>query len=51
MSHVLEGLKFGPENIRLEKSINAVAEANVFLRSEGIPFREAYRGVAERYNK
>ena len=51
MSHVLEGLKFRPENIRLDKSINAAAEANELVRSEGIPFREAYRRVAERYNK
>ncbi len=51
MSHVLDGLKFRPENIRLDKSINAAAEANELVRSEGIPFREAYRRVAEHYNK
>ncbi len=51
MSHVLDGLKFRPENIRLDKSINAAAEANELVRNEGIPFREAYRRVAERYNK
>jgi len=51
MSHVLEGLKFRPENIRLDESINAAAQANALVSEEGIPFREAYRRVAERYNK
>ena len=51
MSHVLNGLKFRPENIRLDESINAAAEANELVQSEGIPFRDAYRRVAERYNK
>jgi len=51
MSHVLDGLKFRPENIRLDESINAAAEANELVQSEGIPFRDAYRRVAERYNK
>ncbi len=51
MSHVLEGLKFRPENIRLDESINAAAQANALVSKEGIPFREAYRRVAERYNK
>ena len=51
MSHVLEGLKFRPENIRLDESINAATEANELVTREGIPFRDAYRRVAERYNK
>jgi argininosuccinate lyase len=51
MSHVLNGLKFKPENIRLDESINAAAEANELVQSEGMPFRDAYRRVAERYNK
>ena len=51
MSHVIDGLKFRPENIRLDESINAAAEANELVQSEGIPFRDAYRRVAERYNK
>ncbi len=51
MSHVLDGLNFMPENIRLDESINAAAEANELVLSEGVPFREAYRRVAERYNK
>ncbi len=51
MAFVLEGLKFKPENIRLDKSINAATEANELVSNEGIPFRDAYRRVAERYNK
>jgi argininosuccinate lyase len=51
MSCVLDGLKFRPENIRLDESINAAGLANELVSSEGIPFREAYRRVAERYNK
>ncbi len=51
MSHVLQGLKFRPENIRLDESINAAAQANALVSKEGIPFREAYRRVAERYNQ
>ncbi len=51
MSHVLAGLTFIPENIRLHEGINAAAEANDIVTKEGVPFREAYRRVAERYNK
>lgn len=51
MSHVLQGLKFRSENIRLDDSINAAAEANELVIREGIPFRDAYRRIAERYNK
>ncbi len=51
MSHVLDGLSFRPENIRLDDSINAASEANELVLSEGLPFREAYRRVAERYKK
>ena len=51
MSYVLSGLKFRPENICLDENINAAGEANELVSKEGIPFREAYRRVAERYNK
>jgi argininosuccinate lyase len=51
MAYVLEGLKFIPENIKLDESINAATEANELVSAEGIPFREAYRRIAERYNK
>lgn len=50
-AYLLEGLKFIPENIELDESINAATEANELVSAEGIPFREAYRRIAERYNK
>ncbi|MGH8243966.1 MAG: argininosuccinate lyase, partial [Steroidobacteraceae bacterium] len=43
---VLEGLRFRPENIRLDPTIHATAKANELVVREGVPFREAYRRVA-----
>jgi AcrR family transcriptional regulator len=43
----LEDLRFRPENIRLDPSIQAAARANALVIKEGIPFRDAYRRVAE----
>jgi argininosuccinate lyase len=42
----LEGVRFRPENIRLDPAINAAERANRLVVAEGIPFREAYRRVA-----
>jgi argininosuccinate lyase len=42
----LNGVRFRPENIRLDPSIHAAAAANALVAEEGIPFREAYRRVA-----
>jgi argininosuccinate lyase len=42
----LDGVRFRPENIRLDPSIHAAAAANALVAKEGIPFREAYRQVA-----
>ena len=42
----LHGVRFRPENIRLDPSIHAAAAANALVAEEGIPFREAYRRVA-----
>jgi argininosuccinate lyase len=42
----LHGVRFRPENIRLDPSIHAAAAANALVAKEGIPFREAYRRVA-----
>jgi len=42
----LEGLRFLPENIRLDPGIHAAARANDLVVREGMPFREAYRRVA-----
>jgi argininosuccinate lyase len=42
----LDGVRFRPENIRLDPGIHAAATANALVAQEGIPFREAYRRVA-----
>jgi len=42
----LEGLKFRPENIRLDPGIHAAAHANELVVRERLPFREAYSRVA-----
>ncbi|HXQ63563.1 MAG TPA: argininosuccinate lyase [Steroidobacteraceae bacterium] len=42
----LEGVRFRPENIRLDPAIYAAERANRLVVAEGIPFREAYRRVA-----
>jgi argininosuccinate lyase len=42
----IAALKFRPEAIRLDASINAAEEANRLVVAEGIPFREAYQRVA-----
>jgi argininosuccinate lyase len=42
----LNGVRFRPENIRLDPNIHAAAAANALVAKEGIPFREAYRRVA-----
>jgi argininosuccinate lyase len=51
MAYVLEGLAFLPENITMDEGIFATAEAYRLVTEEGMPFREAYRKVAERYAK
>jgi argininosuccinate lyase len=47
----LEGLRFLPENIRLDPAIHAAARANELVVREGVPFREAYRRVADEMTK
>ncbi|MGO9931022.1 MAG: argininosuccinate lyase [Steroidobacteraceae bacterium] len=42
----LDGVRFRPQNIRLDPAIHAAAAANALVAAEGIPFREAYRRVA-----
>ena len=46
LPNALDGVRFRPENIRLDPSIHAAAAANALVAKEGIPFREAYRRVA-----
>jgi argininosuccinate lyase len=45
----LGGVRFRPENIRLDPAIHAAAAANALVSRDGIPFREAYRQVAAKY--
>ncbi|MEO8225043.1 MAG: argininosuccinate lyase [Gammaproteobacteria bacterium] len=45
MAHLIRGLKFLPENIRLDDSIHAAERANELVLKEGISFREAYQRV------
>ena len=42
----LEGVRFRPENIRLDPAVHAARRANELAVKEGIPFREAYRRIA-----
>jgi argininosuccinate lyase len=45
----LAGVRFRPERIRLDPSIHAAAAANALVAEEGIPFREAYRRIAAKF--
>jgi len=45
------GVRFRAESIRLDASIHAAEEANALVVSEGIPFREAYRRIGEKFRK
>ncbi|MGA3157393.1 MAG: argininosuccinate lyase [Steroidobacteraceae bacterium] len=47
----LAALAFRPERIRMDPALQAAEEAYALVISEGIPFREAYRRIAERYKK
>lgn len=51
MAYLLDGLRFIPENIKLDDGIFATAEAYRLVKEEGIPFRDAYRQVAKQYAK
>jgi argininosuccinate lyase len=44
----IDAMRFVPERIHLDPAIHAAEEANRLVVEEGIPFREAYRRVAER---
>jgi argininosuccinate lyase len=45
------GVRFRAESIRLDASSHAAEEANALVVSEGIPFREAYRRIGEKFRK
>jgi argininosuccinate lyase len=44
----LDGVSFRSDRIRLDPGIHAAAAANALVAQEGIPFREAYRRVADK---
>ena len=49
MALVLDGLSFKPENITLDAGSYATEEAYRLVTEDGLPFRDAYRKVAEKY--
>ena len=51
MSVGVDGVRFRPEKIKLDPAIHAAEEANALVAREGIPFREAYRRIGEKYRK
>jgi len=48
MAHALPAVRFKPENIELGPELQAAEQANELVVKEGLPFREAYRRIAER---
>jgi argininosuccinate lyase len=51
MSFIVSGLTFRPDRIRLTAGLDATQQAWRLVTEEGIPFREAYRRVAERFSE
>ncbi|HEY5624661.1 MAG TPA: argininosuccinate lyase [Gammaproteobacteria bacterium] len=47
MAHALSGIRFRRDNIELGDDLYAAERANEIVVQEGIPFREAYRRVAD----
>jgi argininosuccinate lyase len=51
MGVAMDGVRFRPEAVKLDPAIHAAEEANALVAREGIPFREAYRRIGEKYRK
>ena len=51
MSVGIDGVRFRADRIKLDPAIHAAEEANALVVREGIPFREAYRRIGEKYRK
>ena len=49
MAAALPHVRFVPERIRMDRDIHAAAEANALVAREGIPFREAYQRIGDKY--
>jgi len=45
----IDGVRFRAGGIKLDPAIHAAEEANALVVREGIPFREAYRRIGEKY--
>jgi argininosuccinate lyase len=50
-AHALDGVRFRAENIELADELYAAERANELVRTRGIPFRQAYRMIAEELSK
>jgi argininosuccinate lyase len=51
MSVGIAGVRFRAGAVKLDPAIHAAEEANALVAREGIPFREAYRRIGEKYSK
>jgi len=51
MAIAMDGVRFRSEAVKLDPAIHAAEEANALVAREGIPFREAYRRIGEKYRK
>jgi argininosuccinate lyase len=51
MALAIDGVRFKAGGIKLDPAIHAAEEANALVAREGIPFREAYRRIGEKYRK
>jgi argininosuccinate lyase len=51
MTAAIPQVRFVADRIRMPAELDAAAEANALVASEGIPFREAYRRIAEKYRR
>lgn len=51
MAYLLSGMRFNPDNIKLDPGLYATEEAYRLVQEEGIPFRDAYRKVGAKYAK
>jgi len=51
MAVAIDGVRFRSDQITLDPAIHAAEEANELVAREGIPFREAYRRIGEKYRK
>jgi argininosuccinate lyase len=48
LAHALPGVRFIRENIHMEQQLYATEDAYRMVVEEGLPFREAYRRIAEK---